>query len=59
MTIEDWVVLTNLLVAVSSILAAAATEHEAVKAMRDTILGVVHAILGNNNNNNETQEDQK
>lgn len=38
--IDEWVVGTNVAVAVTSILAAAATEHDAVKAMRDVVLGV-------------------
>src|SRR5690242_21135774 len=47
MSSEDWVVTTNLLVAVTSILAALAAEHDAVRAMRDTVLGVISALKGN------------
>lgn len=45
MKTEDWIVLTNLLVAVTSILAAAAAEHDAVRAMRDTALGIIRSLL--------------
>lgn len=44
-TTEDWVIVSNGVVAVTSILVAAASEHDAVRAMRDTILGALHAIL--------------
>lgn len=45
MSIDSLVVLTNLLVAVTSILAAAASSHDAVKAMRDTAINSVRAVV--------------
>jgi len=49
MTTEDWVITTNFLVAGTSILVAAATEHDAIKAMRDTTLSLIRAIAHINN----------
>lgn len=37
MTTEDWVITTNVLVAVTSVLVAGASEHDAVKAMSNTV----------------------
>ena len=45
MSIDMMVVLSNVAVAITSILAAVATEHDAVKAMRDTVLGIFGALL--------------
>lgn len=58
MSSEDWVITTNLLVAVTSILAALAAEHDAVRAMRDTVLGVIRALKGSPppEPNNDSQE---
>lgn len=58
MSTEDWIVLTNLLVALTSILAAAAAEHDAVKAMRDTVLGIIRTLARPIVNNNSSPEDE-
>jgi len=44
MSTDMMVILSNVLVAITSIIAAAATEHDAVKAMRDTVLGLVRYL---------------
>ena len=44
MSTDDLVIISNLLVAVTSILVAAATEHEAVKSMRDSLFSVLRTI---------------
>lgn len=43
-TTEDWIVITNMLVALTSILVAAATEHEAIGAMKDTVINVLRTL---------------
>lgn len=46
MDIEEWIVLTNLLVALTSILAAAASEHDAIKTMGKTMISAMHLSAG-------------
>ena len=41
---EDWIIGSNMLVALTSILVSATTEHDAIKAMRDTVINVLRAI---------------
>lgn len=44
MTTDELVVVTNVCVSVTSILVAAASEHDAVKAMSNTVIQIVRAI---------------
>lgn len=44
MTSEDWVIITNFMVAGTSILVAGATEHDAIKSMRITTVNLIRAI---------------
>ena len=57
MEIEKWIVITNLLVALTSILAAAAAEHDAIKTMGATMSSVIHLLKGNTPNKNEQKDE--
>lgn len=48
MTTEDWVITTNVLVAVTSVLVAGASEHDAVKAMSNTVISLARIFTHNN-----------
>ena len=58
MSTEDWIVLSNMLVVLSSLLVAWDTEHDAIKAMRDTILAVIHSSRNNPNITNSQEKEE-
>lgn len=56
MDMDELIVLTNLLVAITSIMAAAATEHDVVKTMGKTMMCL---ITGKNNEHHKHERQEK